>query len=108
MTKEFMKLNAEYRHYEKNKKKYPTVFEDGDWYMIKDSIGGTHEIITAKHACPPGSQTLPSSWDWMASDNVVRGYCSQCGADCPDSIKTLWYLYNADAIPFYWQKWRDK
>ena len=96
-----------WRHNETNKK-YHTVFEDGDWYMIKDFIGGTHEIITAKHACKKGDVTDPNTWNWMASDNVVRGYCSLCGAVCPDSIKTLWYLHNADAIPLYWHRWRNK
>lgn len=107
MTEDYKTLGVMFRNYERDQKKYPTVFEDGDWYMIHDKIGGTHDIITAKHACPPEANPMPSSWNWVASDNVVRGSCSYCGADCPDSIKTLWYLYNADAINVYWQKWRN-
>ncbi len=93
-----------FRNHDQNRDKYPTVFEEDDWYLIKDRIGGTHEILTAKHACDDDLK----HWTWMPSDNVVRGECNYCGDICPDSVKTLWYLYNADAIPFYWQKWRDK
>jgi len=85
-----------FRNYDSEK--YPTVFEEGDWFLIKDRIGGTHDILTAKHKCLKEVE----NWTWMASDNVVRGSCSYCHDPCPDSIKTLWYLYNADALPFYW------
>ena len=97
-----------FRNHDQNRNKYPTVFEEGDWYLIEDRIGGTHEIITAKHACKKGSLLPRENWNRMASDNVIRGYCGYCGDICPDSVKTLWYLYNADALEFYWQKWRNK
>ena len=94
-------INMNIKAHAERKANEKILFTDKDWTMTDNNNDGqaspTFDGARLWHLCEIDRERYQSPYD------TIRGECWSCEAKVPETIRTLWTLYNVD----YMHMWLD-